>query len=406
MWHAIRRTLWMRRIGRFEADIAMKVLGSAGGRMRGGARSSQVLVIAGTRPEAIKIASVVRALAHHRIEFQLVNSGQHAGAVRAMLAELGLRADVELATLPVLPNLATSFDHLRSELAAVIRRFAPSLIIVQGDTLTAHAAAAAGRDAAVSVAHVEAGLRTASPTDPFPEEWFRRRIARIADLHFAPTPLAVDNLLGEGIDPSTVFQTGNTGIDSLKAVLTGLGPSAVAVGDRRRVLVTLHRRENHDRNADIVCCALLRLVEQRGELRVTFPVHPNPRVAVPIRRRLGSHPSFDLVAPMAYRDFIAAAANAALIVSDSGGIQEEAPHLGTPLLVPRGNTERPEALDTGFVGLVPTDRDAIVAAACAALDAPRRLPLPIDAHAPFGAGDAGQRIAGVVAAVVAQRAYA
>ena len=227
-------------------------------------------------------------------------------------------------------------------------RFAPAIIVVQGDTLTAHAAAAAGREIGIRVAHVEAGLRTQSASDPFPEEWFRRRIARLADLHFAPTALAVDNLLNEGVEPSSVYWTGNTGIDSLKAALGELDAAPRATDGnghgaaRHRVLVTLHRRENHDRNADVVCRALLRLADLRPHLRVTFPVHPNPRVAVPIRRRLGGHPAFELVAPMAYRDFIAAAASAALLVSDSGGIQEEAPHFGTPLLVPRGNTERPK----------------------------------------------------------------
>ena len=376
--------------------------------MRVGAPSSLVLVVAGTRPEAIKVAPVVRALARMRgVDVKLVNSGQHALAVRNMLAELGLRADIELDELPPLPNLATAFDHLRRELAAAADRFSPAMIVVQGDTLTAHAAASAGRDTGRCVAHVEAGLRTPSASDPFPEEWFRRRIARIADLHFAPTPLAMDNLVSEGVPPASIFCTGNTGIDSLKSILDEreFGTSDTT-SERDRVLVTLHRRENHDRNADVVCRALVRLTEVRPHLRITFPVHPNPRVAVPIRRRLGGHPAFDLVAPMAYRDFIAAAADAALIISDSGGIQEEAPHLGTPLLVPRGNTERPEAIATGFVDLVPIDVDAIVTAACTALDAPRRSPLPIDAHAPFGAGDAGLRIARIMAASIVQRVYA
>ncbi|MEP7275842.1 MAG: UDP-N-acetylglucosamine 2-epimerase (non-hydrolyzing) [Betaproteobacteria bacterium] len=372
------------------------------------ATSPLVLVFAGTRPEAIKVAPVVRAFgAQTHWCAEIVNSGQHALAVRSTLAELGLQADVELGALPALPNLATAFDHLRRELAAVIARRRPAAVIVQGDTLTAHAAAVAGRESGRLVAHVEAGLRTESVSDPFPEEWFRRRIARVADLHFAPTQRAADNLVGEGIAPSRVFHTGNTGIDSLKRVLAEPRiAQRTELGTRNRILVTLHRRENHDSNADVVCRALVRLVEARPHMRVTFPVHPNPRVAMPIRRRLGAHPAFDLVAPMAYRDFVFAAVDAALIVSDSGGIQEEAPHLGTPLLVPRSNTERPEAIATGFVALVPIDAAAIVAAACAALDAPRRAPLPIDAAAPFGAGDAGDRIARIVAESIAQRVSA
>src|SRR5207253_379699 len=215
----------------------------------------------------------------------VVNSGQHAGAVRDAFAEFGIRHDVELGSVPSLPNLLAAFEHLRIELAAVVARYRPRCVVVQGDTLTTYTAAWAGRAAGCSVAHVEAGLRTASPAEPFPEEWFRRRIARLADVHFAPTDAAVSHLRSEGIPATT------------------------------------------------------------------------------IRRRLGTHPAFELVAPLPYRDFIALAKDAALIISDSGGIQEEAPHLGTPLLVPRGNTERPEAIATGFVRLVAVDEHAIIAAA-------------------------------------------
>jgi len=386
----------------------MKALESAVGRMRVGAPSSLVFVVAGTRPEAIKVAPVVRALrAVPQLDVVLINSGQHVLAVSQVLAELGLSADIELVELPPMPNLAAGFDHLRGELAAVARRWSPALIVVQGDTLTAHAAASAGKGTGHRVAHVEAGLRTSTASDPFPEEWFRRRIADLADLHFAPTSRAVANLVEEGVPANAVFQTGNTGIDSLKSVLDSIDHAAIhSRGGRSRVLVTLHRRENHDRNADTVCRALIRLTELRPDLRVVLPVHPNPRVAVPIRRRLGGRPAFDLVAPMPYRDFIAMAVQAALLISDSGGIQEEAAHLGTPLLVPRGNTERPEAITTGFVALVAVDVDSIVSAACAALDAPRRPPLPIDARAPFGAGDAGLRIARIIAAAAAQKAVA
>jgi len=377
----------------------MKSFRSASGRMRRRASASLILVIAGTRPEAIKIAPVIRALASlPRAEVLVVNSGQHGEAVRRTLAEFGLRADLELADIPAMPNLAAAVRHLRLELAAVVARSAPDVVIVQGDTLSAYAGALAAHDVGHRVAHVEAGLRTESASDPFPEEWFRRRIAHVADVHFAPTQVAVSNLLNEGVAPDAVHCTGNTGIDSLKSVLEELGgvePAFAGVG-RCNVLVTLHRRENHDRNADIVCRALLRLAAQRPHLRWTLPVHPNPRVAAPIRARLTGHPAFDLVAPMPYRAFIAHAMRSALIISDSGGIQEEAAHLGTPLLVPRGNTERPEALATGFVQLVRTDEDVLVAAANAALDAPRRMPLPIDDRAPFGAGNASLFIARIL----------
>jgi UDP-N-acetylglucosamine 2-epimerase (non-hydrolysing) len=365
-----------------------------------------VLVIAGTRPESIKLAPVVWALdADRALSAVVVNSGQHLGAVRTAFEEFGIRHDVELGSLPTLPNLLASFEHLRTELRAVVERYRPRCVLVQGDTLTSYAAAVAGRDSGCSVAHVEAGLRTPSASEPFPEEWFRRRIARVADVHFAPTNAAVLHLRGEGVPATAIHRTGNTGIDSLRWALDRSNANRQP-HKRDRVLITLHRRENYDRNAEIVCSALLQLSALRPELTMTFPVHPNPRVADPIRRRLGTHPAFELVAPMPYRDFIAAAMESSLIISDSGGIQEEAPHLGTPLLVPRCNTERPEAIATGFVRLVAVDERLLVAAAQAALDTPRERPVPIDRDAPFGAGDAAQRIARILRTTMMERAIA
>ena len=367
-----------------------------------------VLVIAGTRPECIKLAPILRALAHHPdLSTLLVNSGQHLHAVRDALAEFDLRADIELAALPSLANLGASHRHLRRELCAVMRRFHPDLVMVQGDTLTAYSGARAAHDTACALAHIEAGLRTDALLEPFPEEWFRRQIARYADLHFAPSSAAAENLFAEGHDCRSVHNVGNTAIDSLRR---RLDETRHVVRHERRtrntVLVTLHRRANYDRNAASVCAALIDLVAARPGLRVLFPVHPNPRISATIRRHLGAHPAFDLVEPMRYRDFIDSAARAALIISDSGGIQEEAPHLGTPLLVPRPNTERPESLATGFVQLVAVERKALVRAALAALDAPRRSPLPIDATSPYGAGDAALRIRGVLETLLLAQAQA
>ena len=386
-------------------SIAMKSFRTIGGRARTTVPEAVVLVIAGTRPEAIKLAPVIWALNGHRaLRPVVVNSGQHAKAVRQTFAEFAIESDVELESLPALPNLAASFAHLRTELAAVAGRYRPLCVLVQGDTLTAYAAAVAARDGAYRVAHVEAGLRTESASDPFPEEWFRRRVARVADIHFAPTSAAVGHLLSEGISPDAIHRTGNTGIDTLRWMLRKLQLEGSQPSEPRDVvLITLHRRENHDLNADIVCRALMRLSDARPELRMLFPVHPNPRVSGPIRRRLAGHPAFSLVPPMPYRQFIDAAARAALIISDSGGIQEEAPHLGTPLLVPRCNTERPESIATGFVQLVAVDERAIVDAARDALAADRRRAVPIDGDAPFGAGDAAQRIVRVLETSIASR---
>ena len=363
------------------------------------------LIIAGTRPECIKLVPVIRALdGRGALRPWVVNSGQHRDGVRAVLATFGLRADVELDGLAPGASLRAHSDRLRRRLQSSIDEVRPTWVVVQGDTLTAYAAARAASDAGCRVAHVEAGLRTESVRDPFPEEWFRRRIARLAHLHFAPSASAVDNLLREGIEPQSIHRTGNTAIDSLRALMTEWAAEPAPDAPRRdTVLVTLHRRENWGGSVDVICDALLDIAARRPALRFVFPVHPNPRVAPRVRERLEGRHGFDLVPPMSYRAFVRAAADAALIISDSGGVQEEAPHLGTPVLVPRANTERPEAVATGFVRLIAADRDVLVAAALTALAAPRRPGLPFDAAAPFGAGDAGPRIAAILAASVDER---
>ena len=374
------------------------------GRTHASGARDVALVIAGTRPECIKLAPVVRELAHrHALAGVVVNSGQHLDAVRRTFAEFDIEADIELPALPAQPNLGAASRHLVDALAAVIRHVRPSLVVVQGDTLTAYAGARAGARTGFPVVHVEAGLRAPTVADPFPEEWFRRRIARHADYHFAPSASAQRNLLAEGTPAARVHNVGNTGIDSLRRLLAhhALLP-ARAHAPRSQVLVTLHRRENWDGKANVICDALIALGAARPDLRLLVPVHPNPRIAPRIRQRLGGHPQFTLVPPMNYREFIAAAAGAALIVSDSGGIQEEVPHLGVPLLVPRSCTERPEGVERGYVRLVAVDRDVIVAEALALLAAPPSLPLPFDQDAPFGDGAAAARIIDVLEAALVE----
>ena len=369
-----------------------------------GATSRTVLIVAGTRPECIKLAPVIQAIASRDdIEAIVVNSGQHVDAVRRMFDGFGIGCDVVVPAESCAPNLVTAVRRMTQRLRDVIATTRPAMVLVQGDTLTAFAGARAAQMAGVPLIHVEAGLRAPTVADPFPEEWFRRRIARSADLHFAPCASAWQNLLDEGVDPRTIHHVGNTGIDSLRTLLAGLQlpPSDFATA-MPHILVTLHRRENWDSNADVVCNALLALAADHPALRFILPVHPNPRIATRLHRRLGSHPRFELVAPMEYESFVAMAATARLLISDSGGIQEEAPHLGVPLLVPRTCTERPEGVATGFVRLVAIDRDAIVAATTEMLAAPRRAAVPFDRHAPFGAGDAAEHIVAVLAALVAE----
>ena len=324
----------------------------------------------------------------------MLNSGQHAEAVRRTFAEFEVRCDVELPALPCSPNLAAASARLIAGLEETIVRTRPSLVVVQGDTLTAYAGARAAARTGYPVAHVEAGLRAPTASDPFPEEWFRRRIARHADLHFAPSDSAYFNLVAEGVPGDRIHRTGNTGIDSLRALLSQR-PVSAAIERHRRALVTLHRRENWDSKADTICDALIEICERVPDLRMLVPVHPNPRIAPRLRKRLGAHERFELVSPLAYREFIAAAASAALVISDSGGIQEEVAHLGVPLIVPRSCTERPEGVATGFVRIVGTERAVIVREALAMLAQPRRAPLPFDRSAPFGDGEAASRIVDV-----------
>lgn len=364
------------------------------------------MIVAGTRPECIKLAPVVRALARRSgLAGIVVNSGQHAEAVRRTFAEFRVQCDLELPPLPPAPNLGSAARALTAAIASAVHRVQPGAVMVQGDTLTAYAAARAAAAAGRRVVHVEAGLRAPTVADPFPEEWFRRRIARHAHMHFVPCDSAHANLLGEGTPPACIHHVGNTGIDSLRDLLAQ-HPLPRPHDEPRHVLVTLHRRENWDLRADVVCDALLAIAAQRTDLRFVLPVHPNPRIASRLRKRLGSHASFSLVAPLAYREFIATAASAALVISDSGGVQEEVPHLGVPLLVPRSCTERPEAVATGFVRIVSVDRAALVHAALDMLAAPRRRPLPFDDSAPFGDGLAAIRIADTLETALADAVVA
>ena len=363
---------------------------------------ARVLVLAGTRPECIKLASVVRALrGEPGLHASLVASGQHPGMVARTCAHLGLVPDRSLAPVPPGSSLSHTVRHLRDQAVDCARELQASALLVQGDTSTAYAGALAGRIAGIPVAHVEAGLRTATPMRPFPEEPFRRRIAGLARWHFAPTAAAARNLFDEGIAPSAVHVVGNTGIDALRRALAEPGAQlGAAAGPARVVTLTLHRRENYGRGLDHVAAAILALLALHADLRVTCPMHPNPVVGARLRRLLGGHPRIDLVEPMEYQPFVRLLAASALVVTDSGGIQEEAPYLGIPVLVVREATERPEALAYGGLRLVPPQPARIVQAATQALAAPRPRAVAFGPDAPFGDGRSGQRIARILASAL------
>lgn len=354
----------------------------------------RILAIVGTRPECLKLASPVRALRQRwNLDVVLLGSGQHAGMVSQTGHQIGLPVDIALPPL-LGTSLTRNVATLRQRIEAVASERNIDYVIVQGDTATAYAGALAARDLGLPLAHVEAGLRSPTLRDPFPEEWFRRRISRIATSHFAPTRIAADNLRREDIAESTIHETGNTIIDLLLI--------AVETAQSREldflppcdefVVLTLHRRNNQGAVTTALCHALLDLLEHHPNLGVVCPLHPNPAASEPIRQVLGGHRRVVLTPPLDYFRFIALLSRARLAISDSGGLQEETPYLGTPLLITRAGTERPEALLSGRHVLLPQG-DGLFDAVVTILAHPRPLPCGFDADAPYGDGHAGERIA-------------
>jgi len=350
----------------------------------------------GTRPECLKLASVAEALRDNAIaDVAIINSGQHRSMVERSLAQLGLNADISAAQCES-GSLSHSLRRLRAGIRACLVESSANWVVAQGDTSTAYATALAARDLGLRLAHVEAGLRTNHPLRPFPEEHFRRRIARLAALHFAPSASAERNLRAEGIDPARIHRVGQTSIDVLRKALKH--PIAEAElpplpPTRHLIVLTLHRRENYGRGLDVVCTALLDLLAKRADVGVLCPLPPNPAVGARIRQHLGAHPRVALTQPLDFHPFITLLSRAALAITDSGGIQEEAPYLGTPILIARENTERPESLALGSANLVAVDAASIVCAAERLLCAPRPTPIAFSLHSPYGDGHAGRRIA-------------
>ena len=366
------------------------------------------MVVFGTRPEAIKMAPVVRALrATPGIEVEVVVTAQHRQMLDQVLELFDLVPDVDLDLMTPDQTLPGMFGRILSAMHGVLERRRPDLVLVHGDTSTTLATALAGYYARVPVGHVEAGLRTGNLQAPWPEEANRRLTAPLATLHFAPTPRARDNLLAEGIDHGTIHVTGNTVIDALLEVVDRIENDAAlrcALAarfsfidpGRKLLLVTGHRRENFGDGFDQICVALRELAE-RQDLQVVYPVHLNPQVQEPVQRLLGASPNIHLIAPQDYLPFVYLMTRAELILTDSGGIQEEAPSLGKPVLVMRDTTERPEALDAGSVRLVGTDAIVIVREVQRLLDQPAAYNAMARSHNPYGDGTAAARIAAVIA---------
>jgi UDP-N-acetylglucosamine 2-epimerase (non-hydrolysing) len=353
---------------------------------------SPILFIAGTRPEAVKLAPLVLDLQARGVATRLVATGQHPDMFGAALAGFGLKADIDLGLTAPTPDALVG--RLVPALTDVTRRAMPTWVVVQGDTSSTLAGALAARYAGAALAHVEAGLRTGCD-DPHPEEMHRRLVAQMATLHLAPTAAAASALVAEGVRGG-VHVTGNSGIDALllmAARLRGdmaLADAAVAPfghvsRGRPWVLATIHRRENRGRRLAGVLAAL---AELSADAEILIPVHPSPAVAGPVQAMLGGRAHVHLLPPLPYAGFVALMLRCALVLTDSGGVQEEAPALGLPCLVLRDGTERPEGLASGNARLVGTERAAIVAAVRRLLDDPRLLAAMSVPGLPYGDGRA------------------
>jgi UDP-N-acetylglucosamine 2-epimerase (non-hydrolysing) len=366
----------------------------------------KVMIVAGTRPEAIKLAPVALELAKRPAEFEpiICATGQHREMFDQALGAFGLRPSQDLALMKPGQRLGGLTADCLNGMDRVLAQEKPDIVLVQGDTTTAFAAALAAYYLDVRVAHVEAGLRTWKKREPFPEEINRRLIGPIADLHFAPTEGARQNLLREGIDPASITVTGNTAVDAILIArdLLAANPSLAqntfpGAGGAKVVLVTAHRRESFGEGLRQICQALRALALARPDTLIVYPVHLNPNVQAPVRGALSALPNVRLLPPLDYLSFVACLERADIILTDSGGIQEEAPSLGKPVLVMREVSERPEAIAAGTAILTGTDPARILAAVGPLLDDPAARRQMAARRNPYGDGHAAERIARALA---------
>ena len=366
----------------------------------------RVLVLIGTRPEAIKMAPVAEALRERDdlVESAVALTGQHTDMVDQALEAFSITPAFDLAIMKSGQTLYDVGRGCMEGLRETIRAFKPAMMLVQGDTASVFFGSLVGFFERIQVGHVEAGLRSHNRWAPYPEELFRHMADTLAELHFAPTALARQNLLAEGVTEDSIHVTGNTVVDALLRLArreTDIEDGVLAEllsGDGSLVLLTAHRRESFGEPLRRVFRAVRAIADRRPDVRVIYPVHPNPRVVLPAREHLADHPRVHLTNPLKYPDLLRALGRASLVLTDSGGIQEEAPTFGTPVLVLREVTERPEGVAAGVARLVGTDGDRIVREALAALAEAGGEGVRESRRAnPYGDGDAAARIADIVA---------
>ncbi len=363
----------------------------------------RVLTVFGTRPEAIKMAPVVKALAAHPdFEAKVCVTAQHRQMLDQVLELFDIQPDFDLNLMKPGQDLSDITSNVLSGMREVYEQWVPDMILVHGDTTTTLGASLSAYYSRVKVGHVEAGLRTFNKYAPWPEEMNRRITGAVADIHFAPTIIARQNLLREDVKDGSIHVIGNTVIDALLDVVQRIRTDAplrtqlenrldFLDSSKRLILVTGHRRENFGGGFEKICNALADIAA-RGDVQVVYPVHLNPNVQEPVRRILSGMEDVHLIEPQEYLPFVYLMDRSTFLITDSGGVQEEAPSLGKPVLVMRDATERPEAVEAGTVKLVGTDRDAIVREADRLLEDAAAYETMARAHNPYGDGQAAARI--------------
>ncbi len=347
----------------------------------------KVLVSVGTRPEFIKIVPVIRELKKRGVDTHFLYTGQHRDLCRPLFDFFAVHPDTDLDIMKPDQSIAHITSSILTRLDAALDTVKPDLVVVHGDTSTTFASSLAAFYKKIPVGHVEAGLRSHDRYSPFPEEMNRTLTARIAAYHFAPTALNRDNLLREGIDPATIFVTGNTVIDTVKLVA-----AKIQTKKKKQVLITAHRRENFGEPMRQICGAIAELARTFPDREFLYPVHPNPNVRTTVNALLSNIGNVRLIEPLDYIAFITEMTSSELVLTDSGGIQEEAPAFGIPVIVMRRETERSEGVDAGTLILAGTEQADIVAAAKRLLTDPAYYASFAKATNPYGDGHAAERI--------------
>ncbi len=364
----------------------------------------KILLIFGTRPEAIKLCPVIRGLREHPSKFdvKVCVTAQHREMLDQVLEAFQVKPDYDLDLMLPGQTLFQSTSRILAGLEPVLREAKPAMAIVQGDTTTTLCGALAAFYARVPVAHVEAGLRTHDMRQPFPEEMNRVLASRLTALHFAATDQATENLRAEGVPSDAISVTGNTGIDAVLFVRDGLEQGTLRGRDwpeldasKKLIVVTAHRRESFGHGFERICRALAKIAD-RDDVQLIYPVHPNPNVQDPVQRYLAGHANVRLIEPLSYVPFVDLMRRAYLLITDSGGIQEEGPSLGKPILVLREKTERPEAVTAGTVKLVGTDEERIINEAAVLLGNSGAYRQMSRIHNPYGDGQASARISTLI----------